>query len=128
MYSMPRSSRLDALGALNHIMIRGIERRKIFKDDDDREEFLERLEKLLPITKTSCFAWALIPNHAHFLFRTGNAPIATLMSVSLLVMLSISITGINAAGRIGERTSKYQSIHSIRYELSSTSAFPLRTA
>jgi REP element-mobilizing transposase RayT len=79
MYSMPRSSRLDALGALNHIMIRGIERRKIFKDDDDREEFLERLEKLLPITKTSCFAWALIPNHAHFLFRTGNAPIATLM-------------------------------------------------
>jgi len=74
---MPRSSRLDALGALNHIMIRGIERRKIF--NDDREEFLGRLEKLLPITKTSCFAWALIPNHAHFLFRTGNVPIATLM-------------------------------------------------
>jgi len=76
---MPRSARLDALGALHHIMIRGIERRKIFRDDDDREDFLARLEKLLPATKTACFAWALIPNHAHFLFRTGGVPIATLM-------------------------------------------------
>ncbi len=76
---MPRSARLDTPGALHHIMIRGIERRKIFRDDDDRENFLDRLEKLLPVTQTACFAWALIPNHAHFLFRTGAVPIATLM-------------------------------------------------
>ena len=30
-------------------------------------------------TKTSCFAWALIPNHLHLLFRTGVTPIATVM-------------------------------------------------
>jgi REP element-mobilizing transposase RayT len=60
-------------------MIRGIERRAIFRDDADREDFLARLEKLLPATGTSCYAWALIPNHAHFLFRTGTVPIATLM-------------------------------------------------
>jgi len=77
---MPRSGRLDAPGALHHIMIRGIERRKIFIDDEDREDFLSRLEKLLPLTEASCFAWAFIPNHAHFLFRTGSVPIATLMS------------------------------------------------
>ncbi|MBN1364166.1 MAG: transposase [Syntrophaceae bacterium] len=76
---MPRSARLDAPGVLHHIIIRGIERRKIFKDNNDREDFLARLEKLLPATKTSCFAWALIPNHAHFLFRTGSVAIATLM-------------------------------------------------
>ena len=76
---MPRQARLDAPGVLHHIIIRGIERRQIFKDNNDREDFLARLEKLLPVTKTSCFAWALIPNHAHFLFRTGSVPIATLM-------------------------------------------------
>ncbi len=76
---MPRSARLDAPGVLHHIMIRGIERRKIFTDDQDREDFLSRLEKLLLATQTSCFAWAFIPNHAHFLFRTGSVPIATLM-------------------------------------------------
>jgi len=60
-------------------MIRGIERRKIFRNNKDREEFLERLEKLLPDTQTYCYAWAFIPNHAHFLFRTGTVPLATLM-------------------------------------------------
>ena len=76
---MPRTARLDAPGVLHHIMIRGIERRKIFMDDNDRDDFLSRLEKLIPVTGTSCFAWAFMPNHAHFLFRTGSAPIATLM-------------------------------------------------
>ncbi|HUN53869.1 MAG TPA: transposase [Smithella sp.] len=77
---MPRSARIDAPGALHHIMIRGMERKQIFRDNSDREDFLVRLEKLLPATQTSCFAWAMIPNHAHFLFRTGNVPVVTLMS------------------------------------------------
>lgn len=40
---------------------------------------LDRLAKLLPETQTVCYAWAFIPNHAHFLFRTGISPIATVM-------------------------------------------------
>jgi putative transposase len=76
---MPRLARLDAPGVLHHIMIRGIERRNIFRDNKDRDDFLIRLGKLLPETQTLCYAWAFIPNHAHFLFRTGVAPIATIM-------------------------------------------------
>ena len=60
-------------------MIRGIERRKIFLNTTDYEDFLDRLAKLLPETQTACYAWALMPNHAHFLFCTGKIPIATLM-------------------------------------------------
>jgi len=76
---MPRQARLDAPGVLHHIMIRGIERRKIFTDDKDREDMLDRLAKLLPETQTACYAWVFIPNHAHFLFRTGVSPLATVM-------------------------------------------------
>ena len=76
---MPRLARLDAPGVLHHIMIRGIERRNIFKNDKDREDFLDRLSILLPETKTYCYAWVLIPNHAHFLFKTGKVPLATVM-------------------------------------------------
>jgi len=32
---MPRSPRLDALGTLHHVILRGIERRKIVNDDND---------------------------------------------------------------------------------------------
>jgi REP element-mobilizing transposase RayT len=76
---MPRLARLDAPGVLHHLMIRGIERRNIFWNDEDREDFLNRLSKLLSETGTPCYAWALILNHAHFLFRTGKVLLATLM-------------------------------------------------
>ncbi len=76
---MPRKARIDAAGAVQHIIIRGIERRQIFRSDSDRADLLKRLGGLLSETQTSCFAWALIPNHAHFLLRTGLVPIAGLM-------------------------------------------------
>ena len=76
---MPRTARLDTPGLLHHIMIRGIERRKIFNDDKDRENIIERLSILLPETKTQCYAWSFLSNHAHFLFRSGPHGIAGLM-------------------------------------------------
>jgi len=76
---MPRKARLDAPGVLHHIIIRGIERRKIFRDDRDKDNFIGRLATLLSETKTTCYAWALMSNHAHFLFRSGNTGISTLM-------------------------------------------------
>ncbi|NIN00963.1 MAG: transposase, partial [candidate division Zixibacteria bacterium] len=59
--------------------IRGIERRKIFQDDKDRENFLQRLGDILTESSTACYGWALMPNHAHLLLRTGLVPIATVM-------------------------------------------------
>ena len=44
---MPRSARLDAPGVVRHVIIRGIERRKIFRDNKDRNNFLERLSNLV---------------------------------------------------------------------------------
>lgn len=76
---MPRKSRIDAPGALHHIIARGIDRRAIFPDDADRNGFLERLGDILTDTKTPCYAWALIPNHFHLLLRTGATPIFVVM-------------------------------------------------
>lgn len=76
---MPRLARLDAPGVLHHVIIRGIERRRIFRDSKDQDDFLARFGDLIPITGTVCYAWALLTNHAHFLLRTGEAPLAALM-------------------------------------------------
>jgi len=76
---MPRKARIDAPGALHHIIVRGIERRKIFCDNADRDAFVARLGRVLIETDTDCFAWALIPNHAHLLLRSGGTPIAGVM-------------------------------------------------
>ncbi|MFH1077415.1 MAG: transposase [Pseudomonadota bacterium] len=76
---MPRVARIDTPGLLHHVIIRGIERRKIFSDNSDCENFINRLSVLLPETKTECYAWAFMPNHAHFLLRSGPQGIALLM-------------------------------------------------
>lgn len=76
---MPRKARIDAPGALHHIICRGIEKKRVFRNNADRDSFLERLGDILFDTSTSCFAWALIPNHFHLLLRTGSTSIATVM-------------------------------------------------
>ena len=76
---MPRKSRIDAAGALHHVMVRGIERGEVFRNDTDRNHFLERLGGIVQDTKIICYAWALIPNHFHLLLRTGPVSISTVM-------------------------------------------------
>jgi len=76
---MPRKARIDSPGALHHIIIRGIERKAVFKDSADRNNFIERLGRIITETDTGCYAWVLMTNHIHILLKTGLAPIATVM-------------------------------------------------
>ena len=76
---MPRKARIDAPGALHHIVIRGIERKPLFKDSQDYQNFIERIGNILTESSTPCFAWVLMTNHCHLLLRTGLAPISTVM-------------------------------------------------
>ncbi len=49
---MPRQSRLDAPGLLHHVMIRGIERKPIFADDQDRIALADRLARELSMSSS----------------------------------------------------------------------------
>ncbi|MCP4629238.1 MAG: hypothetical protein GY850_37900 [bacterium] len=62
---MPHKTRIDAPGALQHIIVRGIEHKAIFKDRHDRDNFLERLATILTESSTACYAWVLMKNHVH---------------------------------------------------------------
>jgi putative transposase len=76
---MPRTARLDIPGLLQHVIVRGIEKREIFLDDPDREFFVNRLTALLKETEVRCYAWALIPNHAHLLLMPTRTTLASFM-------------------------------------------------
>ena len=76
---MPRGARLDAPGTLHHVMIRGIERGKIVKDDSDRKNFITRMGDIAAKTDTAIYAWALLNNHAHILLRSGPCGLPTYM-------------------------------------------------
>ena len=76
---MPRQARLDMPGALHHIMVRGINKSKIFQDDQDRERFLQRLGKTIIEAECTVHAWVLMGNHVHLLFKSGRGGISTVM-------------------------------------------------
>ncbi len=61
-------------------MIRGLEGRRIFLGDDDRIDFLERLDALIPELGFRCFGWVLMPNHVHLAVRSGPIRISRLMA------------------------------------------------
>ena len=76
---MPRLARTDVPGAMHHIMIRRMERRKIFRDYKDKGNFVERLGDIIKDIKgnsTSCYAWSLLSNHVHLILRIGDHPMS----------------------------------------------------
>jgi len=76
---MPRGPRLDLPSALHHVMVRGLDRQTIFRDDEDRKDFVDRLARVCEVTGLRVLAWALLPNHAHLLVRTGDRPLSAAM-------------------------------------------------
>jgi len=77
---MPRGPRLDAPQTFHHVMIRGIERRILFVDDDDRCDLEARLSRILPESGMACFAWAFMPNHIHLVVQSGPAPLSRVLA------------------------------------------------
>ena len=70
---MPRQASLDFPGTLHHVIIRGIERRTIADNRKYRDDFAFRIGDTALDTETVIYAWALMPNHAHTLLRSGQA-------------------------------------------------------
>ena len=106
---MPRKARIDAPGALHHIIVRGIEKKAIFRDVVDRKDFLKRLGAILIDTETNCYGWVLMRNHVHLLLRTGLAPIATVMR-RLLTGYAVSFNRRYRRQVICFKTSKHRRI------------------
>lgn len=80
---MPRQARLDKPGALHHIMVRGINKANLFEDNEDKTQFLQRLGQNIIDGKCFVYAWVLMDNHVHILFKSGGYGISTIMRKQL---------------------------------------------
>ena len=85
---MPRTSRQHSDTGVYHVMLRGIDRRDIFADDQDRSKFLKILRavtspedhegKPLP-PLCHIHAYCLMDNHVHLLIAEAAEDIGTVM-------------------------------------------------
>lgn len=74
---MSRPIRIEFPGAIYHISSRGHDNQKIFIDDDDKQFFVDLLQKTVDRFHWVCHAWCLMPDHYHVVMETpeGNLSI-----------------------------------------------------
>lgn len=69
---MARPLRIQYPGAVYHITSRGNEKKAIYKDDQDRENFLRTLQHVNKRYHWICHAYCLMDNHYHLLIETPD--------------------------------------------------------
>ena len=75
---MPRKPRLDFAG-FHHIVNRGVARGKVYRQDQDKEKFLEILCKACRIYKVNIHDYCLMDNHYHILIETSSENLSLFM-------------------------------------------------
>lgn len=73
---MARPLRIEYAGAVYHLTTRGNERKAIFKDNQDRELFLDTLKKVVERYHWLCHAYCLMGNHYHLVIETPEGNLA----------------------------------------------------
>jgi putative transposase len=77
---MARPVRIEFAGALYHVIARGNERKPVFRDDEDRRDYLERLAHYREKFEFRILAYCLMNNHVHLAIETGKAPLSRIMA------------------------------------------------
>ena len=76
---MARKPRVEFEGAFYHVIVRGNQRQKIFRDDRDRLVYLDRVEHYRQRYRFTIYAYVLMSNHVHLLLETGKTPLSKIL-------------------------------------------------
>ena len=71
--------RLEAEGAIYHVIARGNERKAVFRDDRDRQEYLDRLVRCRDRFGLRLLAFCLMGNHLHLAVERGPVSLSRVM-------------------------------------------------
>ena len=77
--AMARKPRVAFEGALYHVIVRGNQRQRTFRDDRDRLRYLERIEHYRQRYRFQIYAYVLMSNHVHLLLETGTTPLSKIL-------------------------------------------------
>ena len=76
---MPRKAREKSESDIYHIIMRGINRQKIFNEEEDCHRFLQTLKFYKGTSGYEIYAYCLMSNHIHLLIKVGPEPLEQIM-------------------------------------------------
>lgn len=76
---MARKPRIEFEGALYHVITRGNQKQRIFKNKEDYAKYLEILADYKEKHKYFLYAYALMNNHVHLLVETQEVPLSKIL-------------------------------------------------
>jgi REP element-mobilizing transposase RayT len=72
-----RPPRIELPGATYHVTQHGIDDRKLFRDDVDREKFLAFFKDELARSRWTCLAYSIMSTHYHLLIRLETTTLSS---------------------------------------------------
>jgi putative transposase len=79
MIRMPRTARIKYEGGMYHIMVRSISDIPLFRNNDDKDKYLQIINKYKNIHKFKVYGYCLMSTHGHFIIDSAGADISTIM-------------------------------------------------
>lgn len=114
---MPRKKRIWFPGARYHITSRGIRRKPLFYDDDDRLEYLRLLEETKLIHPFILHTYCLMTNHIHLHIETIEQPTGTIMKYLHSQYATYFNHKYHYSGHVFESRYGSELLDSVEYEL-----------
>ncbi|MTI86024.1 MAG: transposase [Firmicutes bacterium] len=69
---MPRIARKRSSSGIYHVVLRGINRQRIFEDDQDNQKYLKTIKRYKKTSGYEVYAYCLMSNHIHLLMKEGK--------------------------------------------------------
>lgn len=78
---MPRKPRVHYHGALYHVIVRGNNKNYIFKSNEMKLAYLNKIKKYIAKYECKIYAYVIMDNHAHMLIEVRDIPLSKPMQL-----------------------------------------------
>ncbi|QOR35030.1 transposase [Clostridium sp. 'deep sea'] len=105
---MARRQRLHYNGALYHVITRGNNKDNILLNNEDKHQYIKRIQKYISKYNAKIFAYAIMDNHCHLLMQVSEVPLGKVMQLIQQTYTAYYNKKYNRSGHVFEQ--RYKSI------------------
>ena len=114
---MPRSAREKSLTGIYHVILRGVNKKTIFHDDEDNQRFLTTIERYKSLSSIKLYGWCLMGNHAHLLLREGKDSLSSVLKRIGISYVRYYNDKYNSSGHLFQDRYRSESVEADNYLL-----------